>query len=209
MRRTRVSPLLLAEDRSTVQGGGLPGVVTPAPSRGAAPICDSERRGAPGLAALASRRPPSSTERWRDSRDVAGAALGNSASPVAPVAPPPSPRRRHCGDSDIRLRRGECWLARGGLAWVPIRNASRSGAPSAGPGSVVSYGPATAAQLVYQQPDVASKPVSLNPRPTLLAGREDLLAGLDTWLSAGYGPRPRIVALYGLGGLGRSCCNSL
>lgn len=113
MRRTRVSPLLLAEDRSTVQGGSLPGVVTPAPSRGGAPICDSERRGAPGLAALASRRPPSSTERWRDSRDVAGAALGNSASPVAPVAPPPSPRRRHCGDSDIRLRRGECWLARG------------------------------------------------------------------------------------------------
>ena len=95
------------------------------------------------------------------------------------------------------------------LAWVPIRNASRSGAPSAGPGSGVSYGPATAAQLVYQQPDVASKPVSLNPRPTLLAGREDLLAGLDTWLSAGDGPRPRIVALYGLGGLGRSCCNSL
>ena len=38
----------------------------------------------------------------------------------------------------------------------------------------------------------------------LLAGREELLAGLDTRLTAGPGPGPRVVALYGLGGAGKT-----
>jgi hypothetical protein len=50
---------------------------------------------------------------------------------------------------------------------------------------------------------VAGLPVSLPPRPALLAGREELLAGLDAWLSGGEGG-PRVVALYGLGGAGKT-----
>ena len=47
-------------------------------------------------------------------------------------------------------------------------------------------------------------PVSLAPRPTLLAGREKLLADLDTRLTAGLATGPRIVALHGLGGAGKT-----
>jgi hypothetical protein len=50
----------------------------------------------------------------------------------------------------------------------------------------------------------AGLPVSLPPRPALLAGREDLLAGLDARLTAGSGAGPRVVALYGLGGTGKT-----
>jgi RecA/RadA recombinase len=64
---------------------------------------------------------------------------------------------------------------------------------------------------VYQLGSVASRPeavtrlpVSLPPRPALLAGREGLLAGLDARLSAGGGPWPRVVALYGMGGAGKT-----
>ena len=90
------------------------------------------------------------------------------------------------------------------LAWVPIRNASRSGTPSAGPGPAVSYSSVPAAQLVCQRPDVTGKPVSLRPRPTLLAGRADLLSDLDTRLATGDDPWPRIVVLCGLGGTGKT-----
>ena len=48
-----------------------------------------------------------------------------------------------------------------------------------------------------------SKPVRVPPRPGLLAGREDLLAGLHARL-AGSGPSPRVVALCGLGGTGKT-----
>ena len=44
----------------------------------------------------------------------------------------------------------------------------------------------------------------LAPRPPSLAGREALLAELDARLSAGDGLAPRIVALYGLGGAGKT-----
>jgi Tetratricopeptide repeat len=55
------------------------------------------------------------------------------------------------------------------------------------------------------RPDaVARLPVSLPPRPTLLAGREELLAGLDVHLSVGAGGWPRLVALHGLGGAGKT-----
>jgi Tetratricopeptide repeat len=51
---------------------------------------------------------------------------------------------------------------------------------------------------------VARLPVSLPPRPALLAGREELLAELDAWLAGGNGPWPRVVALHGLGGAGKT-----
>ena len=58
--------------------------------------------------------------------------------------------------------------------------------------------------MEYQRADVAVLPVSLAPRPTLLAGREELLAGLDARLSAGDDRWPRVVALCGLGGAGKT-----
>ena len=62
----------------------------------------------------------------------------------------------------------------------------------------------TALAVHWAQPDAAALPVSLAPRPALLAGREDLLADLGTRLSAGDGPWPRIVVLCGLGGAGKT-----
>ena len=47
----------------------------------------------------------------------------------------------------------------------------------------------------------AQLPVSLPPRPALLAGREELLADLDARLT---GTGPRVVALHGLGGAGKT-----
>ena len=44
----------------------------------------------------------------------------------------------------------------------------------------------------------------LAPRPSVLAGREALLTELDALLSAGDGRAPRIVALCGLGGAGKT-----
>ena len=41
-------------------------------------------------------------------------------------------------------------------------------------------------------------------RPPVLAGRAELLAALDARLAASDGPGPRIVALYGLGGAGKT-----
>ena len=51
---------------------------------------------------------------------------------------------------------------------------------------------------------IQGKPVRLLPRPTYLAGREELLADLDTRLTGGDGLRPRIVSLHGLGGAGKT-----
>ena len=53
-------------------------------------------------------------------------------------------------------------------------------------------------------PVVPSKPVRLPPRPAFLAGREELLAELDARLTSGDSPGPRIVALCGLGGAGKT-----
>jgi Tetratricopeptide repeat len=53
-------------------------------------------------------------------------------------------------------------------------------------------------------PAVPRKPVRLAPRPVLLAGREELLADLDTMLTGGGGTGPGIVALCGLGGAGKT-----
>jgi len=52
------------------------------------------------------------------------------------------------------------------------------------------------------RPEVAALPVSLPPRAALLAGREELLASLDARLSGA--DSPRVVALHGLGGAGKT-----
>jgi hypothetical protein len=52
-------------------------------------------------------------------------------------------------------------------------------------------------------PQVARKPVRLAPPPGMLAGREQLLAELDARM-AGGGAGPRMVALCGLGGAGKT-----
>jgi Tetratricopeptide repeat len=114
------------------------------------------------------------------------------------------------------------------LAWAGFRNASRVGladsraAPgitagmlavvadhggiAVGQGSVVADRGATAiGQVVYQQrPWVAGKPVRLADPPPLLAGRDDLLAELDTRLTADDGDGPLTVVLCGFGGVGKT-----
>jgi hypothetical protein len=57
--------------------------------------------------------------------------------------------------------------------------------------------------LAYQRwPEVPGMPVRLAPRPVFLAGREGMLAELDARLTGG--PGPRLVALCGLGGAGKT-----
>ena len=53
-------------------------------------------------------------------------------------------------------------------------------------------------------PVTVGKPVRLLPRPGCLAGRDDLLTGLHVRLTSGAGLRPRMVALCGLGGAGKT-----
>ena len=59
-------------------------------------------------------------------------------------------------------------------------------------------------EVEYQREKVASQPVRLLPRPVFLAGREELLGDLDARLSAGDGAGPRVVALCGLAGAGKT-----
>ncbi len=76
-----------------------------------------------------------------------------------------------------------------------------------GPSSVGADRGATAiGSLQYQRrPEVASQPVRLAPRPVSLAGREKLLAELDARLTAAAGQAgPRLIALHGLGGAGKT-----
>ena len=59
--------------------------------------------------------------------------------------------------------------------------------------------------MYQRRPEAASLPVRLAPRPVFLAGRERLLAELDARLASGPGqPGPRLVALCGLGGVGKT-----
>jgi hypothetical protein len=53
-------------------------------------------------------------------------------------------------------------------------------------------------------PEAPRKPVRLPPRPMFLAGREELLVEVGTWLTARDDPGPRLVALCGLGGAGKT-----
>jgi Domain of unknown function (DUF4062)/Tetratricopeptide repeat len=50
----------------------------------------------------------------------------------------------------------------------------------------------------------ADRVLRLAPRPVFLAGREELLGELDARLTGDDGARPRLVALYGLGGAGKT-----
>ena len=73
-------------------------------------------------------------------------------------------------------------------------------------GAVVALGHGIAVgQLrLTQQQATTGQPVRLALRPAPLSGREELLTQLDTWLAAGDGLAPRTVALYGLGGAGKT-----
>jgi hypothetical protein len=73
-------------------------------------------------------------------------------------------------------------------------------------GAGVATGPGVAVGRLQlpQQGATAGQPVRLAPRPPTLAGREDLLTGLDARLSAGDGPAPRTTVLCGLGGAGKT-----
>jgi tetratricopeptide (TPR) repeat protein len=59
-------------------------------------------------------------------------------------------------------------------------------------------------QVVQQRQEVTGRPVSLAARPALLAGRKELLADLDARLASKPGAGPQVVALYGLGGVGKT-----
>jgi len=59
-------------------------------------------------------------------------------------------------------------------------------------------------RLDYQRREIPSQPVSLLARPKFLTGRDDLLKELHTRLTAVSGLEPRIVALCGLGGVGKT-----
>lgn len=62
-----------------------------------------------------------------------------------------------------------------------------------------------AGEAEHERPVVPARAVRLPLRPGYLAGREGLLAELDALLSPADGDgRPRVVALYGLGGSGKS-----
>ena len=50
----------------------------------------------------------------------------------------------------------------------------------------------------------AGRVLRLAPRPVFLAGREELLAELEARLAGGDGAGPRVVALFGLGGAGKT-----
>jgi len=74
-----------------------------------------------------------------------------------------------------------------------------------GPGAVFADRAGIAiGQVVQQRPGVTGKPVRLADPPSVLAGREDLLAELDIRLTGGDGSEPRTVALCGLGGAGKT-----
>jgi hypothetical protein len=63
---------------------------------------------------------------------------------------------------------------------------------------------ASAPGVASGAPVTVGKPVRLLPRPGCLAGRADLLTGLHVRLTSGAGLRPRMVALCGLGGAGKT-----
>ena len=65
-------------------------------------------------------------------------------------------------------------------------------------------GQVTALAQAGSGPEVPRKPVRLPPRPAFLAGREELLGKVGTRLTAGDDPGPRLVALCGLGGAGKT-----
>src|SRR5216683_1165361 len=88
---------------------------------------------------------------------------------------------------------------------VVSRGGKRGGREMLGPGAVFADRAGIAiGQVVQQRPGVTGKPVRLADPPSVLAGREDLLAELDIRLTGRDGSEPRTVALCGLGGAGKT-----
>ena len=90
------------------------------------------------------------------------------------------------------------------LTYAGVRNALKTGPTDSGTGSaVITAGPV--GPVVYQpRRGVTGKPVRLADPPSLLAGREDLLAELHRRLAGGGVSGPRTVVLSGLGGVGKT-----
>jgi hypothetical protein len=65
-------------------------------------------------------------------------------------------------------------------------------------------GLSTGVQAELDKLSVAGRVLRLAPRPAFLAGREELLAELDARLAGGGGAGPRVMALSGLGGVGKT-----
>ena len=84
------------------------------------------------------------------------------------------------------------------------RAAEAAGATVAGVALIADRGGVAIGTLEYHRAVVPSRPVKLVPRPLFLAGREELLAEVEARLSAGEGAGPRVVALCGLGGAGKT-----
>lgn len=70
--------------------------------------------------------------------------------------------------------------------------------------AVASHGGTAIGHVEYHRVPVQGRAVRLAPQPPPLAGREELLVELDARLLAGETPGPRVVALYGLGGTGKT-----
>ena len=162
--------------------------------------CDSEQHDAPGLAALANHHPPSSPERWRDSRGVAGAALGSQRWELKVL--------HHLDATTVTiLGLSECLACpRCGLHGCPSGMPADPApqAPGSWPRCQLQTSVPASPIGVVSEASVTGKPESLPPRPTLLAGRADLLSDLDTRLATGHHAWPRIVVLCGLGGTGKT-----
>ncbi len=65
-------------------------------------------------------------------------------------------------------------------------------------------GQVTALARAGSGPKAPRRPMRLAPRPVFLAGREELLAELGNRMAGDEGAGPRVVALYGLGGAGKT-----
>jgi hypothetical protein len=88
----------------------------------------------------------------------------------------------------LRLLTGQPWQTEPLLGMPPVL-------PQRGPGTD---------HRRYQRLNVPGRPVRLLPRPVYLAGRDQLLADLHARLTADDCGGPRIVALTGLGGIGKT-----
>src|SRR5260370_23754693 len=88
---------------------------------------------------------------------------------------------------------------------VVSRGGKRGGREMLGPGAVFADRAGIAiGQVVQQRPGVTGKPVRLADPPSVLAGREDLLAELDIRLTGGDRSEPPARALFCLGGAGEA-----
>src|SRR5215831_14802961 len=114
----------------------------------------------------------------------------------------------HTGSPDLRLSDLQD-PARAALVWAfraEVEGAVRATEFSDLRGLIQGLSTGVLAELGKRPDDLrAGGPVlRLPPRLPLLTGREELLAGLDARLAGGEGAGPRVVALTGLGGAGKT-----